>query len=489
MNNENILSRAEPYRRKKRRTALWKRVIAMLGCAVLFITIYVLSLPASTLDDPPICGFEEHRHDSSCYILPDPVSQLSCSATPHQHTEECEEGCGYSDFFLHSHSTDNGDNGHFVCRLPELEEHAHTDECYTESMPLVCDLEEAEGHTHGDDCFTEASSLTCTEPETAPHPHEDTCYGEDGTLLCTVEESEGHTHGDMCYTMEPALTCEIPEAEGHTHCDACLGEPESVLTCTEPEYTLHTHTDECFDEDGVWICGIVELVEHIHGEDCLATTEVQGEPVLICEQTEHIHSDACYPAVEDTAAETDSTVSTDSTESTLVTEPADVTDPTDSTLVTDSTESTLVTEPADVTDPTESTLVTEPAVLEVIEKIAVIYTDETYSEFSTDTTVITVTGLIPADAEIRAYPVTVESEKDVLCAYDLTIFLPDGTVFEPAEGENLTVSIMAPELSGDVYYIPEDGDPELIDSTVTEDGVKFDAGHFSVHSVMEVEDP
>lgn len=469
MNNyDNLLSPAEPYRRKRRRNALWKRIIAVLGCAVVFITTYVLILPAVTLDDPPICGFEEHRHDSSCYMMPDPVLQLSCSATPHQHTEECEDGCGYSDFFLHSHSTDNGDNGHFVCRLPELEEHAHTDECYTETVPLVCGLEESEGHTHGDGCFTEVSTLTCTEPETEAHTHEDACFGEDGTLLCTVDESEGHTHGDGCYTTESTLICEIPEVEGHTHTEACMGKPEKTLICEKPEYILHTHTDDCFDEDGNWICGMVELLEHIHSEDCLVTTEVQGEPVLICEQTEHIHSDACYPAVEDTTAETG--------------EP-------ESTVSTDSTESTLVTEPADVTDPTESTLATEPAVLEVIEKIAVIYTDETYSEISTDTTVITVTGLIPADAEIRAYPVAVESEKDVLCAYDLTIFLPDGTVFEPAEGENLTVSIMAPELSGDVYYIPEDGDPELIDSTTTEDGVKFDTGHFSVHSVTEVEDP
>ena len=461
MNNENILSRAELYRRNKRRNALWKRVIAILGCAVLFITTYVLVLPAVTLDDPPICGYEEHRHDSSCYMLPDPVSQLSCSVTPHQHTDECEQSCGYADFFLHSHSTDNGDSGHFVCKLPELEVHTHTDECYAESAPLVCGIEESEGHTHGDGCFTEISTLTCTEPEATPHTHEDACYGEDGALVCTVEESEGHSHDDACFTAASTLTCEIPEDEGHTHSDACLGEPEKVLTCTEPEYTLHTHTDDCFDADGVWICGIVELVEHIHGESCLATTEVHGAPVLICEQTEHIHTDACYPALEDTTAETSETESTVSA------------DPTDSTLV---------------TDPTESALVTEPVDFETIEKTAVIYTDETYLEVSADTTVITVTGLIPADAEIRAYPVTVQSEKDVLCAYDLTIFLPDGTVFEPAEGENLTVSILAPDLSGEVYYIPENGDPELIDTTVTEDGVKFDTGHFSVYAVMAVED-
>ena len=47
-----------------------------------------------------------------------------------------------------------------------------------------------------------------------------------------------------------------------------------------------------------------------------------------------------------------------------------------------------------------------------------------------DEKTITVTGLIPAEAEIRAYPVTIESEKEVLLAFDLTIFLPDGTIFD-----------------------------------------------------------
>lgn len=467
-NNINLSQQTAVYRKNKRNRRIWKRIVSVLGCIVVFITTYALILPAKTLDDAPVCGFEEHRHDSSCYLMQDPVSQLRCTASPHVHSEECDNPCLYADFFLHSHDTDYSQMGAFVCSLQERKAHAHSEGCFTENIPLICSTEESEGHTHGEDCFTETTELTCTLPESEAHLHEETCFDENGELVCEIPETEGHTHGEECYTTVSTLICELPETEGHTHGDGCYGEPELVLTCDKPVYILHTHEDSCYSvpsaegEEPVLICGTVELLEHIHDESCLAYTEADPVPILICEKTEHEHSDSCFPP-EDTTAATGET------------------DPTDTTLGTDPTDSTLST------DPTETTEVTEPAVLAVIEKIAVIYTDETYTELSTDTTVITVTGLIPVDAEIRAYPVTIESEKEVLLAFDLTIFLPDGTVFEPAEGEQLTVTFQAPDLNGEVYYIPEDGAPELIDTTVTEDGVQFDTGHFSVYAVMAAE--
>ena len=50
-----------------------------------------------------------------------------------------------------------------------LEEHTHTDECYTSTgeveKVLICD-QETEGHTHGDDCYEWTYTLTCAEEET-----------------------------------------------------------------------------------------------------------------------------------------------------------------------------------------------------------------------------------------------------------------------------------------------------------------------------------
>ena len=485
--NESFMPQAEPYRHKTRRNKLWRRFVSALGCGVVFLTTYMLILPAMTLDDSPICGYEEHRHDSSCYLMPEPDSQLHCSAVPHRHTEECGDSCGYADFFIHSHDTDYSVLGEFVCKLPEIEAHTHDDSCYTERFPTVCGLDESAGHVHDEGCFTECSTLICTEPEVESHTHTDGCFDESGEPVCGLVESQGHTHGEECYTVSAELTCTEPESEGHIHTDACKGEAEKVLVCQKPEYILHTHTDDCFDKDGKWICGQIELLEHIHGENCLAATAVQGEPVLICEKTEHLHSDSCFPAPD----ATDTTVLTDPAEIVEGTEPTGIIEGTEPTEVTEPTEIIEVTDPTEVIEVTDPTEVTEPVEQDTVTLTAVIYTDGTYAELSGDTTVITVTGLIPEGAQVLAYPVTLSTE-NVLCAYDLTIFLADGTVFEPAEGQALDVVIHASELHGDsyypeVYYIPEDGEPEPIDTEITEDGVRFQTDHFSTYAVMAVD--
>ena len=445
--NDRFMHQAEPYRRKSRRSKFLRRVVSVLGCGVVFLTTYMLILPAMTLDDSPICGFEEHRHDSSCYLMPEPSSQLQCTAVPHQHTPECGDSCGYADFFLHSHSTDHSDLGDFICKLPEIEAHVHDASCYSENIPLICDLEESAGHVHGEECYTVSTVLSCTEPEADAHTHTDGCFDESGEPVCGLVETEGHSHGEGCYTEVTELTCTEPETEGHVHTEACMGEPETVLVCQKPEYIPHTHTGSCFDENGKVICGMIEVVEHVHDESCLAATAVQGDPVLICEKTEHLHSDSCFPAP-------------------------------------DATETTASTTE---TEPTEST---EPVELETVTLTAKIYTDSTYGELSSDSTVITVTGLIPDDATVMAYPVTLDND-GVLCAYDLTIFLADGTVFEPGEGQTLDVAIHAADLRGDtyfpaVYYIPTEGEPQPVDTQITEDGVRFQTDHFSTYAVMAI---
>ena len=38
-----------------------------------------------------------------------------------------------------------------------------------------------------------------------------------------------------------------------------------------------------------------------------------------------------------------------------------------------------------------------------------------------------------------------------------------------------------------IYYVPEEGDPEFMNSSVTEEEISFDTNHFSVYMVMAVE--
>ena len=113
-------------------------------------------------------------------------------------------------------------------------EHAHTAECYEQT--LICGQEEGAGHTHTDACYI----LTCGQEESAGHVHSETCYDAEDNLICNLTEGEGsHSHTDACYS----LACGQEESAGHTHSDACYDEK---LICGLEE---HTHTAECYAED------------------------------------------------------------------------------------------------------------------------------------------------------------------------------------------------------------------------------------------------
>ncbi len=134
---------------------IWKRILTILAVITVFITVYMLILPAITQEVPSYCGYEEHTHDDSCY----------------EYVEKC-----------------NCD-----------EEHEHFSECYVKLKTLTC-LKTV--HTHNDYCFVEPTAPTedvyndeydaCITPE---HTHLDTCYDEDGDVLCGQVE---HKHSKAC---------------------------------------------------------------------------------------------------------------------------------------------------------------------------------------------------------------------------------------------------------------------------------------------------
>nr|WP_294667038.1 SpaA isopeptide-forming pilin-related protein [uncultured Blautia sp.] len=57
-----------------------------LSCIVVFCTVYVLILPAITLERKTTCGQEEHVHTEECYSVD---GQLICGREEHLHTETC----------------------------------------------------------------------------------------------------------------------------------------------------------------------------------------------------------------------------------------------------------------------------------------------------------------------------------------------------------------------------------------------------------------
>ena len=49
MVRDNLLAEARQYRDHQRRRRFWKKIVSVLGCAVVFCTTYALILPAITL--------------------------------------------------------------------------------------------------------------------------------------------------------------------------------------------------------------------------------------------------------------------------------------------------------------------------------------------------------------------------------------------------------------------------------------------------------
>lgn len=128
-----------------------------------------------------------------------------------------------------------------------MEEHVHTDDCYTEE--LVCGYEEGEPEDP-DSAFSVDSEPTTDEPEAEPEEPEPEEPEPEET------EPEVHHHTADCY--ETVLV------------------EHKELTCGEEE---HTHDETCpIDDDGNFTCG---FEEHTHTDDCY-TTETETEEKLVC---------------------------------------------------------------------------------------------------------------------------------------------------------------------------------------------------------------
>ncbi len=118
------------------------RVLLVMETLVVFLTTYLLIIPALTWEKSLICGLDEHIHTDSCYN----GSELICHLTEHTHTDSCYDAppaqfdpydCGIGE---HTHSPACYDGEKLVCTIPE---HTHTDKClkirtaFKSSAPLT----------------------------------------------------------------------------------------------------------------------------------------------------------------------------------------------------------------------------------------------------------------------------------------------------------------------------------------------------------------
>lgn len=179
-----------------------------------------------------------------------------------------------------------------------MEEHVHTDDCYTEE--LVCGYEEGQPEDP-DSAFSVDSEPTTEEPEAEPEEPEP-----------EEAEPEVHHHTADCYETvlveHKELTC---GQEEHTHDETCPVDPDTGdFLCG---YEEHTHTDDCYttetETEEKLVCGYEEgqvLSDGTAAEDGIAaledtntatsvaddsSSEAVSEPVL------HHHTEACYEKV------------------------------------------------------------------------------------------------------------------------------------------------------------------------------------------------
>lgn len=81
-----------------KRQKTWKKIVLSMAIVVVFVTTYLLVLPALTMTQKPVCGKEEHQHTEQCYkeetVTNDDGSTetkkvLICGKEEHQHTDAC----------------------------------------------------------------------------------------------------------------------------------------------------------------------------------------------------------------------------------------------------------------------------------------------------------------------------------------------------------------------------------------------------------------
>lgn len=166
----------------------WYKVFIAAAAIVVFITTYMLILPAITLDAK--CGKEEHTHTEECY-------KVSTSLT---------------------------------CQQEEQTGHTHTEACYQTTEDLICGQEESEPVV--EEIVNEETGETETVVVSEGHTHDETCYEQHTDLICGQEESEGHTHTESCYSQSKALDC---SKEEHTHTESCYHEQSDPNADVENE--------------------------------------------------------------------------------------------------------------------------------------------------------------------------------------------------------------------------------------------------------------
>lgn len=282
--NKSLSARIMDLLQRRQLKGTLAKIALTISCVAIFLITYLLVAPVLTQEWETVCGMEEHVHTEECYTLVPADSAEAAEPTGAVKPAEPAEPAQGG----HHHTEECYEE---VPAEPGEGGHHHTDECYEEVIvePAV------EGHSHTSDCYEESSSLSCGMSE---HSHSDGCLDEEGNQVCGMDE---HSHSDSCYETSSELVCGQEETEGRE------AKTERQLICGQEE----TDGQEPATERRL-VCGMEESdgAEETTGETAeepagegeaeeAGEADAEGqEPemvrVLTCGKEEHVHSDQCY---------------------------------------------------------------------------------------------------------------------------------------------------------------------------------------------------
>ncbi|MGM9613970.1 MAG: hypothetical protein ACI3W7_00395, partial [Oscillospiraceae bacterium] len=188
MKRSTLQSAAEKLR-ARRQHKNWQTVVTCLAAVVVFVTTYMLILPAITMERETVCGLEEHTHTDACYAVSETL----------------------------------------ICPLEEGEEHTHTQDCYETEQTLICALEE---HTHTEPCYAQPEPTPTPTPEPTP---ESTAEPEETPVETDAPEA----------SVQPEPTPEAtPESTPEATPESTAEPEETPVETVDPDAPVQTYTYE-----------------------------------------------------------------------------------------------------------------------------------------------------------------------------------------------------------------------------------------------------
>lgn len=475
---------------------------------------------------------EDHEHSKidGCYTT---ERVLTCGKEEgedaHYHTEECYETqkileCGQEETAGHQHTAECYEDV-LACGK---EEHTHTLECYSDSTADVEDESQwSRGFANVAITGNWAKDLTAIAQTQVGYAESDRNYtvNEDNTINGYTRYGQwaGMPYADWSadFTSFCLYYANVPESAvpHNTGCEGWNSSAVSTNGYTPKEgdiILLDGNQDGITDHAGVVTSGSADSVTAIVGDSdkqVRTNTYSTGNAIIIgyvpMPENPDFSDGTKEPdptPIPETTPEVTEEPTVTPTETPEVTEeptvtPTEVPEITEEPTVTPTEIPEITEEPTMI--PTKAPEITEKpevtptpgAASELVESQLTVscYTDASYSEEMENKTSITVNGQLPVNAVVKAYPVeniTMEDE-EILYAWDISIFDEDGNLWEPEDGNTISVEFQIPEESKEdssysIYYVPETGieqKPEEVASQISGDAIRFEAEHFSIYAL------